>query len=1020
MKKKLFRPLLIGAVSMAMVFAASAVTFAEDAPAPGDTQVTTWADLYTGMGLIAPTGEAGYYDAVTSATGIANNKHYTHIPTVISQKDTGAPILDADGLPIEKDGKVLNQLALDGVSLSGSTDVIPLKVDTKRTTWSKFDPRTLPANKLYGTDKFTVYPDNTCEGYNWMEYKSKVYAVTISDGTTTVGALPWIDFYVENGHTDQVEIALNCGKVPDGCENGATVHRFDTFYTNGTLNPGNYAVSVYADGYSTLVADIVVPTYTEATVAVGNVDVSDTSAAVTFTGLPADFEPAFAVDGSEVSYADGAITYGKLSVGSHNVIVTDRNNKYNSLSTAFMVTTDKDAAAYDGFGALIPASGINAEDFIAYLKNITMVTINGTSYNPVQSKQNRTPVKVIASDGSIDLSQTAFVDSAEPMDIAITATGYPDLVFSHKRLADGTYVGTGRGFRGNIKLNVTIAGGRITQIDEVSQVDDQAYWKKAVAIFDSIITANSTDVDVVSGATFTCRGIKNAVDQARLRAKGISSEPDATIFAGGDGTAEKPFLIKTPAQMVSFAGSLTDLIDYEGYYVALDGDIDLAGIDWNPVGGQLYLFGGEFNGNGHAIKNLTMGTAAAPKADGFTEDENHAGLFGKLGETAVIENVDLKNVYINVTSEKLMDVGAVAGETQSSSTGGIGAVLNNVHADGTVIVSNDGDSAYDNIWAGGLLGRTRGGSIINSGASVNVTATEEQGAAWLEAGGLVGMDLYSFIGNSYATGDVYANIRTTTTQADKDEEEPASTIVGGLTGLEFGTVVNCYASGNVTSVYPVNNIGVLCGWLSSEMYHSFYNTDAVLTSGKNVITVSDISCNIGGSAVNEDNSGFSRDSIESITAKLNSSLDPNAMEFPVVITDYLPETTILTAWIYDEASAGVIHESQKQAEPEKVAQKIKVTAKTQTFKAKNLKKKSQSFKLTKAVKVTGAEGKVTYKVKPAGAKAKKALQYKGGKITVKKKTKKGTYKVKVTVKAAATDQYLASKAVTKTLTIKVK
>jgi len=1018
MKKKLFKTLLIGAVSMAMVFAASAVTFAEDAPVAGDTQVTTWADLYTGMGLTAPTGEAGYYDAVTSATGIANNKHYTHIPTVISQKDTGTPILDADGLPIEKDGKVLNHLALDGVSLSGSTDVIPLKVDTKRTTWSKFDPRTLPANKLYGTDKFTVYPDNTCEGYNWMEYKSKVYAVTISDGTTTVGALPWIDFYVENGHTDQVEIALNCGKVPDGCENGATVHRFDAFYTNGTLNPGNYTVSVYADGYSTLVADIVVPTYTEATVAVGNVDVSDTSAAVTFTGLPADFEPAFAVDGAETSYADGAITYGKLSVGSHKVVVTDRNNKYNSLSTTFMVTTDKDAATYDGFGALIPASGINAEDFNAYLTNITMVTINGTSYNPVQSKQNRNPVKVIASDGRIDLSQTAFAESAESMDIAITATGYPDLVFSHKRLADGSYVGTGRGFRGNIKLNVTIAGGKITQIDEVSQVDDQAYWKKAVAIFDSIIAANSTDVDVVSGATFTCRGIKNAVDQARLRAKGISSEPDATIFAGGDGTAEKPFLIKTPSQMVSFAGSLTDLIDYEGYYVALDSDIDLAGIDWTPVGGQLYLFGGAFNGNGHAIKNLTMGTAAAPKAEGFTEDENHAGLFGKLGETAVIENVDLKNVYINVTSEKLMDVGAVAGETQSSSTGGIGAVLNNVHADGTVIVNNDGDSAYDNIWAGGLLGRTRGGSIINSGAAVEVKATEEQGAAWLEAGGLVGMDLYSFIGNCYATGDVYANIRTSSNQADKDEEEPASTIVGGLTGLEFGTIVNCYACGNVTSAYPVDNIGALCGWLSKEVYHSFYNTDAVLTSGTKVIPASEISNNIGGTAVNENNSGFAMASVKEIAGKLNSQLDPNATDFPVVITDYLPETTTLLAWGFDSSAGVVVHENQLT--PQKAVQKLTVKTKAQVYKAKDLKKKAKSFKITQAVKVTGAKGKLTYTVKMANTKAKKALKYKKGKITVKKKVKKGIYKIRVTVKAAATDGYEASAPVTKTITIKVK
>ena len=1014
MKKNMMRTLLVGAMSLAMAFSASAVAFADDTPAT-EPAVTSWADLYTGMGLTAPTGD-GLYDAVSSATGIALNNHYTHIPVTINQVDTGELIVDENGTPkTNRAGETKNAIVLDGVRLNETANVIPLKVDTARTTWSKFDPRVLAPNKVYGTDKFTVYPDNTCEGYNWMEYKSKVYAVTISNGETTVGALPWIDFYVENGHTDQVEIALNSGKVPEGCDNGATVHRFDAFYTNGVLNPGTYTVNVYAEGYSTLTAEIVVPTWTEATVAAADADVSATSTAVTLTDLPADYDPAFAVDGTEVSYADGVITYGTLAVGSHKLTVSDKNGKYNALSATFSVSTDKPVVYYNGT-AIVKASWAEDADLANYIKNITKVVVGDASYNA----SGRGAVKVIAADGTIDLSKTDFAGTADLMNITVQSTGYPDLTFEHTLLADGTYAGTGRGFRGNIKLNVTIAGGRITDIQEVSQVDDPEYWKKAVAIFKTIISENSTDVDVVSGATFTCRGIKNAVNQARLRAQGTSSDPDASIFASGNGTAENPFLIKTPDQMKVFAGSLSELIDYEGYYVALADDIDLTGIDWNPVGGQLYPFNGYFDGKGYAIRNLTMGSAAAPKEDGFTEDENHAGLFGKLGETAVIENLDLTNVYINVNSEKLMDVGAVAGETQSSSAGGMGAVLNNVHADGSVTVNNDGDSANDNIWAGGLLGRTRGGSIINSGASVDVTATEEQGAAWLEAGGLIGMDLYSFIGNSYATGDVYANIRTSSTQADKDEEEPASTIVGGLTGLEFGTVVNCYASGNVTSIYPVNNIGALCGWLSTEMYHSFYNTDAVLKSGQNTIPVSDVSGNIGAKAANEDNSRFAMASIESIVSQLNSQLDPNAMEFPVVITDYLPETTTLTAWIYDKASQTVIHESQQKAEPEKVAQKIKVTAKTQTFKAKKLKKKAQSFKLTKAVKVTGAKGKLTYTVKAVGSKAKKALKFKNGKITVKKGTKKGTYKMKVTVSAAATTGYNAAAPVTKTVTVKVK
>ena len=159
-------------------------------------------------------------------------------------------------------------------------------------------------------------------------------------------------------------------------------------------------------------------------------------------------------------------------------------------------------------------------------------------------------------------------------------------------------------------------------------------------------------------------------------------------------------------------------------------------------------------------------------------------------------------------------------------------------------------------------------------------------------------------------------------------------------------------------------------------------------------------------------------SIKEIAGKLNSRLDPNATDFPVVITDYLPETTTLLAWGFDSSAGVVVHENQLT--PQKAVQKLTVKTKAQVYKAKDLKKKAKSFKITQAVKVTGAEGKLTYTVKMANAKSKKALKYKNGKITIKKKTVNGTYKLRVTVKAAATGKYSASKAVTKVLTVKVK
>ncbi len=81
-----------------------------------------------------------------------------------------------------------------------------------------------------------------------------------------------------------------------------------------------------------------------------------------------------------------------------------------------------------------------------------------------------------------------------------------------------------------------------------------------------------------------------------------------------------------------------------------------------------------------------------------------------------------------------------------------------------------------------------------------------------------------------------------------------------------------------------------------------------------------------------------------------------------------------------------------------------------------LNKKDQKVKASAAVKVAKAVGKVTY-VKKSGNKAVKVA--KNGKITVKKGLKKGTYKVKVTVKAAGNASYnKASKTVTVKIVVK--
>ena len=90
------------------------------------------------------------------------------------------------------------------------------------------------------------------------------------------------------------------------------------------------------------------------------------------------------------------------------------------------------------------------------------------------------------------------------------------------------------------------------------------------------------------------------------------------------------------------------------------------------------------------------------------------------------------------------------------------------------------------------------------------------------------------------------------------------------------------------------------------------------------------------------------------------------------------------------------------------------------LKAKKLKKKNQNIARKKAMTVSGAQGKVTYKKVKVNKKKyarKFTVNKKTGKITVKKGVKKGTYKLTVKVSAAGNGDYEAG---SKNVTVKIR
>ncbi|MDO5522109.1 MAG: FMN-binding protein [bacterium] len=95
------------------------------------------------------------------------------------------------------------------------------------------------------------------------------------------------------------------------------------------------------------------------------------------------------------------------------------------------------------------------------------------------------------------------------------ATATPAASTEKTELKDGTFEGTGKGLQGDIKVSVTVEGGKISKIDILEQKETEAIFATAKdAIPAAIIEKQSTEVDAVANATMSSNGIMEAVANA--------------------------------------------------------------------------------------------------------------------------------------------------------------------------------------------------------------------------------------------------------------------------------------------------------------------------------------------------------------------------------------------------------------------------------------------------------------------------------------------------------------------------
>ena len=181
---------------------------------------------------------------------------------------------------------------------------------------------------------------------------------------------------------------------------------------------------------------------------------------------------------------------------------------------------------------------------------------------------------------------------------------------------------------------------------------------------------------------------------------------------------------------------------------------------WQPIGSS-DSFSSVLEGNGHTIAHLYINRS----------NEDFVGLLGSVAANAQVQNIRLLDV--NVKGD--FQIGSLAGSNEG--------IIINVRVTGTV-------SGRTNV--GGLTG-SNANQIISSFANVTVTASQDN------AGGLVGgnstanFGTPAFISESGASGNVMGD-----------------QLVGGLSGRNFGNIINSYAIGSATGSSSVGGLVGLC------------------------------------------------------------------------------------------------------------------------------------------------------------------------------------------------------------------
>lgn len=269
--------------------------------------------------------------------------------------------------------------------------------------------------------------------------------------------------------------------------------------------------------------------------------------------------------------------------------------------------------------------------------------------------------------------------------------------------------------------------------------------------------------------------------------------------------------IRSAADFLAFAeavntGASTAQWENAQGWVNLLADIDFAGItDWTPVGhavapwGSSYnpqvasghAFTGKFDGNAHHIKNLVL-------VDNVTTAGEHFGLFGYVGNGAIVQNFVIDNTCsLTVNSSAAHSAGMIAGLVYD-------AAVRDVTSYAPMTYQGGATGLLHMALIGGIYANTQNctvDSVHNNGKiTVTNTANLNAGATAIHAAGIVGFT------NARTSGDDLKTVTVSDSNNYGDMESQAGRTAGIVGAANARTTISgCENRGDQLNTMPKND-----------------------------------------------------------------------------------------------------------------------------------------------------------------------------------------------------------------------